>query len=335
MDSKKFNTLIDTPRVKESLAKVLGSSIPLDKFIGAAKGYYAEALLKEKTAKLANADERSIWLALQRAARDGLLLDGIESCLMVFGGQAQYNPMTWGLTKLILSSGFVAKLTTYLVFEKEQFEIEIVDGEERMRHKPLVFATEKEKGERIGVYAMAKLTDGNVLFKFLGKEKILKLRAKSQKKDLWDVEADEFWAKSALRQIAKYLPKTMNGKLDAVKQAIDESLSGDNDQDKNGAVKESLTIEEPANETVEAINSDEESQANIGKLEGLALHSPADIKQIVEEKAKEGMSNFKSWYDSLADIFKEMYKDEVRKTVEQLKQSSSKLNAIVNEEDIF
>lgn len=227
MDPKTFSKLIDTQT--ERYAKLLPAHIPADKFVTSAKTFYVDSLVKDKNNKLANASEKSIMVALEKAAKDGLLMDGNEACWMTFGPEAQYSPMVWGLMKMIQNSGAVSKISVYVVWSNETFKIKIVNGEEQMEHEPLVFTPEKDKGDRIGVYAAAKMTDGNVLLKFLSKEKVMKLRAKSKNQKLWDQEADEFWCKSALRQISKFLPKNSE-EMKAVTSHLDDEIIGDNDE---------------------------------------------------------------------------------------------------------
>lgn len=294
MNKSRFDWLITNQ--KDELKKLLPSSISVEKFIEAAKTYYSDALLKDNKSKLVNAEERSIMIAVEKAAKDGLLLDGSESCLMIFGTQAQYNPMTSGFIKLILNSGFVSKLTTYIVYEKDIWQLKIINGEEEMIHEPKVFASEKERGEKIGVYAVAKLKDGNVFFKFLGREKLAKLRAKSQKKDLWDSETEEFWSKSAIRQIAKSLSKFKDSKLEIVTETFES---------------EDIIMDETPSEY-------------------------DSLLKIAHEKAQEGIPELKKWTESLSTEQFTLIKSNIKEIVIAKSQTKLQAIVNNNqEEDIF
>jgi len=339
MDSGTFSKLIDTQ--KERYDKLLPKHISVEKFVTSAKTFYVDSLSKDKGNRLINASEKSIMVSLEKAAKDGLLMDGIEACWMTFGREAEYSPMVWGLMKLMRNSGCVSKISVYVVWSNELFELEIINGDDKMRHKPLVFAPEKEKGERIGVYAAAKLRDGNVLFKYLGKEKVMKLRSKSKNPKLWDQEADEFWSKSALRQISKFLPKSSE-EMKSVTEYLDADIVGDL-SDKNvdsevDQIDNSEKIETP-NDSIEV---------ETPKVSRLTLEE--DLRQQAE--SMRDRSSLKTWFEEdltlaekkvamafITDVLNQLPKDSVaanvvKKQPQASKATSKKLSAVVEEDDL-
>ena len=285
MEPKKFSALIDTQI--ERYRKLLPAHISAEKFVTAAKTFYVDSISKDKTGKLQGASEKSIMVALEKAAKEGLLMDGNEACWMTFGSEAQYSPMVWGLMKLIQNSGAVSKVSVYLVWSNEPFKIKIVNGEEQMEHEPLVFAPEKEKGERVGVYAAAKLTDGNVLLKFLSKEKVMKLKAKSKNPKLWDQEADEFWGKSALRQISKFLPKNSE-EMKSVSSHLDSDIIV---ADEDGVVIENETGTPDENQPQPEINNEKV----VDDREEISL--PQQLRN--EAESFKDRVSLKSWFEQL------------------------------------
>ena len=94
MEPKKFSALIDTQI--ERYRKLLPSHISAEKFVTAAKTFYVDSIAKDKSGKLQGASEKSLMVALEKAAKEGLLMDGNEACWMTFGSEAQYSPMVWG-----------------------------------------------------------------------------------------------------------------------------------------------------------------------------------------------------------------------------------------------
>ncbi|MBX4421155.1 recombinase RecT, partial [Mycobacterium tuberculosis] len=64
---------------------------------------------------LQNADRRSLFGAIVRLAQDGLLPDGREAAIVLFGKQAQAMPMIAGVLKKIRQSGDVAKVSAHVV----------------------------------------------------------------------------------------------------------------------------------------------------------------------------------------------------------------------------
>ena len=284
MEPKKFSALIDTQI--ERYRKLLPAHISAEKFVTAAKTFYVDSISKDKTGKLQGASEKSIMVALEKAAKEGLLMDGNEACWMTFGSEAQYSPMVWGLMKLIQNSGAVSKVSVYLVWSNEPFKIKIVNGEEQMEHEPLVFAPEKDKGDRIGVYAAAKLTDGNVLLKFLSKEKVMKLKAKSKNPKLWDQEPDEFWGKSALRQISKFLPKNSE-EMKSVTSHLDSDIVADED----GVVIENETGTPDENQPQPTVNEEQV----VDDREEISL--PQQLRN--EAESFKDRVSLKSWFETL------------------------------------
>lgn len=351
MEPKKFSALIDTQI--ERYRKLLPAHISAEKFVTAAKTFYVDAITKDTKNKLGSASEKSIMVALEKAAKEGLLMDGNEACWIVFGSEAQYSPMVWGLMKLIQNSGAVSKVSVYVVWSNEPFRIKIVNGEEQMEHEPLVFAPEKDKGERIGVYAAAKLTDGNVLLKFLSKEKVLKLRAKSKNPKLWDQEADEFWGKSALRQISKFLPKNSE-EMKSVSSHLDSDIVV---ADEDGVVIENETGTPNENQP-QPENNEEQVVDN---REEISL--PQQLRN--EAESFKDRVSLKSWFESLpidhkkevatwiTEVLNKLPKQEAKKPAPkkseeedignpnnwdqpqpQAKTTSKKLAAVVEEDDL-
>ena len=54
---------------------------------------------------LLQGDRRSLLGACMKAAQDGLMLDGREAALVVFGQKVQYMPMIGGILKKLRNSG--------------------------------------------------------------------------------------------------------------------------------------------------------------------------------------------------------------------------------------
>lgn len=357
MDPKTFSKLIDTQT--ERYAKLLPAHIPAEKFVTSAKTFYVDSLAKDKNNKLANASEKSIMVALEKAAKDGLLMDGNEACWMTFGSEAQYSPMVWGLMKLIQNSGCVSKVSVYVVWSNELFELEIINGDEQMKHKPMVFAPEKEKGERVGVYAAAKLKDGNVLFKYLSKEKVVKLRAKSKNPKLWDQEADEFWSKSALRQISKFLPKNSE-EMKAVTSHLDDEIIGDNDEVIDQETGEVLTAA-PKQMTDEQFDKAYDAETEKAVKAAEKKSAPVKEKSLEEDLREQAESmrdraSLRSWFETdltlaeqkivkvwIAEILDKLPKQTAAAAAPKATQSaptsatkntSKKLAAVVEEDDL-
>ena len=189
--------------------------------------------------KLLNANRQSLYNSCQKAAIDGLMLDGREAALVVFGTDATYMPMTQGLVKLARNSGEIANIVAEVVYSNDKFTYRI-GLDEMPLHEPDWFG---DRGEPIGVWAMVKLKNGEIISRLLPKEKIMKIAGKSKNGYQYDPVKgpyfDEWWRKTAIKNVLKYAPKSTE-----LEQAI---ARGDNEEFDHGEMVE-INQEQPAAE---------------------------------------------------------------------------------------
>lgn len=154
---------------------------------------------------LANADRRSLFGAVVRLAQDGLLPDGREAALVLFGNKAQAMPMIAGVLKKIRQSGDVAKISAQVVYENDHFVVRY-GFDEDVEHSPP--ALDKPRGKPIGAYATAVLKDGSQLLEVMSLEQIEKVRSVSRagKSGPWVQWWDEMARKTVMRRLSKRLP---------------------------------------------------------------------------------------------------------------------------------
>lgn len=168
--------------------------------------------------KLAKADRKSFYLAVQKAASDGLLLDGREATLVVFNtkqsdgtykSEAQYLPMVQGLIKLARNSGEISTIESAVVYEKDSFNY-VMGMDKSPRHEADWFAD--TRGQPKGVWAVITLTNGEKVVSILPSSKVMRVAAKSKnsfqydptKGDAWE----EWWKKTAIKNALKLAPRT-------------------------------------------------------------------------------------------------------------------------------
>ena len=159
--------------------------------------------------KLASADRASFYLAVQRAASDGLLLDGREAALVVFANQVQFMPMVQGLIKLARNSGDIKNIEAAVVHRHDRFTY-IMGEDASPKHEADWFAD--DRGEPIGVWAVVTLSSGEKIPAMLSKSKVMRVAAKSKngyqydptKGDAWE----EWWKKTAVKNVLKYAPRS-------------------------------------------------------------------------------------------------------------------------------
>lgn len=184
---------------KPELQAALPAHIPVEKFTRVA----LTAITNNPD--LINADQRTLFGACVRLAQDGLLPDGREAALVMFGNKVQAMPMIAGILKKIRQSGDVAKISAQVVYEADHFVVRY-GFDEDVEHVPP--ALDKPRGKAIGAYATAVLSNGEKLLEVMSLEEIEKVRAvsRSGRNGPWAQWWSEMARKTVMRRLSKRLP---------------------------------------------------------------------------------------------------------------------------------
>ena len=171
-------TITTLQNMKPQLQQVLPPQIDVDKFIRTASGAI------QQQPELADSNKSSLFMACQRAAQDGLIIDSREAALVLFNknvapkGQkakwekhAQYMPMTAGILKKARNSGEIKSINAYAVYEEDEFEYSL-GLTPNIHHVPNL----DEPGEFRLAYAVAQLKDGGIQLQVMTKAQIEKVR---------------------------------------------------------------------------------------------------------------------------------------------------------------
>jgi recombination protein RecT len=159
----------------------------------------------QNNSDLQNADRNSLFGSIVRLAQDGLLPDGREAAIVMFGNKAQAMPMIAGILKKVRQSGEVAKLSAQVVYEKDEF-VWSLGFDEDVTHNPPPL--DQPRGKAIGAYATAVLKDGSRLLEVMSFEEIEKVRSVSRAKGNgpWVAWWGEMARKTVMRRLSKRLP---------------------------------------------------------------------------------------------------------------------------------
>lgn len=154
---------------------------------------------------LQGADRRSLFGAVVRLAQDGLLPDGREAAIVMFGNKAQAMPMIAGVLKKVRQSGEVAKVSAHVVHENDHFVWKL-GFDESVEHVPPPL--DQPRGKAVGAYATAVLRDGSQLLEVMSLEEIEKVRSVSRAKGNgpWVSWWGEMARKTVMRRLSKRLP---------------------------------------------------------------------------------------------------------------------------------
>lgn len=174
-------------------------------------------------------EKRSLLAAVMKAAQDGLVLDGREAALVMFGGKAQYLPMVAGVLKKMRNSGEISTISTGVVYRKEyeSGRFKYVKGDtESLSHDPILF---EEKGEQIGVYAVVTLKDGGKIREFMDQGQLKKIQNTSKTGNSasgpWKSWYEEMCIKSVLKKVAKLCPQSTD--IESILREDDDMAGND------------------------------------------------------------------------------------------------------------
>ncbi len=177
--------------------------------------------------KLLETDKTSLLLALVQAAQFRFMPSGVsgEAYIIPYGREAKFQIGYQGIVTLLYRTNKISGLTANIVYANDEFSY--AEGlETHLIHKPAFFG--KEKGEAIGVYTVASMSDGTKTFKVMDKAGIMALKnmskAKNAKESPWNSNDPELWMwkKTCLIQHAKLLPKTQE-----LHKAIEKDYEGE------------------------------------------------------------------------------------------------------------
>jgi recombination protein RecT len=219
----------DLKRQEQQITAALPKHIPADKFNRVLIGVLSTSPEIVKAASASPEARMSLTRECQKAASDGLVLDGREAVLTkfvtkkkidgkdVYVDELKYMPMVQGVLKRMRNSGEFVSIECEVVYENDFFDIEKGDNS-YLKHRPW-YVRDKENIHEPGnlrlAYVSALLKDGTRVREIMTRFDIIKVMSASRSKDRdgnpvgpWKQWPEEMWRKSVLHRAAKYLPKS-------------------------------------------------------------------------------------------------------------------------------
>jgi recombination protein RecT len=148
---------------------------------------------------------QSLWIAIMRACRDGLMPDGIEGALVAYKSTANWLPMYQGMLRLFRRSGQFKWIAAEIVRTGEPFHYYIDERGAHFRHEP----GEDFDAPMVKVYAAATTKDDAFFCAVLTKKEADKIRAMSRttRDDApWKSWPEQMYKKTAIKRLSKVLP---------------------------------------------------------------------------------------------------------------------------------
>lgn len=191
-----------------------------------------------------------------------------------------------GYIELARRSGEVLSVHSRVVYANDHFDIEY-GSDEKLIHKPNL----DDPGDMIGVYAIARLKSGVVMFEYVSKNQVDDIKKTVKNQHVWKSHYDEMARKTAVRRLYKYLPctaqmaaATMTDDTDPAEQnnweIIDADYTPPEPQQSGEVIKEAIK-EQEATAKDEALRKARESTINF--LADLATEKNVDDKVVLEK----------------------------------------------------
>ncbi len=146
----------------------------------------------------------SLLGAVMQAAQLGLEPGLLGQCYIIpYGREATFIIGYKGMIDLARRSGNIKSIYAHEVYSNDEFEYEY-GLHPSLTHRPAM----NERGEFIGVYAVAHFMDGGYQFEFMSKEEIdrRRMRSRSYNSGPWVTDYEEMAKKTVIRHMFKYLP---------------------------------------------------------------------------------------------------------------------------------
>lgn len=175
---------------------------------------------------LQKASQDSLRNAVINVASIGLTLSPAHKLayLVPRDGKACLDISYIGLVKIATDSGAVAAVHATIVRANDGFEY--FDAFTSPSHKFDPFANAEDRGEIIGVYAVAKLANGLTQVETLSRQEIEKIKAVSKAKSgPWVSWFEEMAKKSVIKRASKLWPRTE--RMSQAVQILDQHQGGE------------------------------------------------------------------------------------------------------------
>ena len=194
----------------------------------------------QRTPKLLDADQVSLFAAIIQAAQLGLQPDGAlgEAYLIPFNNkkrgvvEVQFMPGYRGLLSLVRRTGELSTVEVRAVHAKDTFRFRyglhaVLEhtpydpgdkGDPSRVDDEVTYAAAVDAGPLVAVYAIARLKDSGIQWEVMRRHEVEAIRARSRSKDdgPWITDYDAMAKKTVLKRLCKLLPMSVEAQ-----QAID------------------------------------------------------------------------------------------------------------------
>ncbi len=210
INSHSPNDVMIIPQTKNAFMQLFGEkhgAIALAK----ETTYFNELMMGENGEKLKNCSTISLQSSIMTILSDGLSLSPIlqEATIVPYFSSktgvttAKVTIMYSGKVKMLTSSGVVSLIK----YNEVVWDCDTTTCHNGFYSHSKVLKRPKN-AERLGVLLIAVMPDKNERHIFIDADELAKRKACSKNQDRWDKWTDQYWKKTAIHELFKYLPKT-------------------------------------------------------------------------------------------------------------------------------
>lgn len=184
----------------------------------------------------------NVGLTLNPAAKEAYLIPRYSSITRSM--EATLDPSYIGLVKLLTDTGSVKSMVCQLVHRGDRFELDLANNLSPVSHRPEL--NSNNRGEVIGVYALATLSDNTRQVEWMDIEEVNSIRDRSEtykafksgkiQSCTWASDYGEMTRKTVIKRIYKYLPRSEKAAI------LDNAIDLDN-QDYTASEKQIELLE--------------------------------------------------------------------------------------------
>lgn len=266
---KRFGQVLRSSELQARIRSALPKNVSIDRFTTTTQ------IAINHNPGLLKADQQSLFNAIVKCATDGLMPDGKDAVLNVYNTnigtkerpqyveKVQYQRMVGGVLKQFAEAGINAYAVS--VYSKDRFRLWNDNHGQHVEHEPVTFG---DRGEMVGVLAVATLPGGQSVVEAMNLEDIGRAREASKTKNSgpWVTWFDRMAQKSVLHRLRARVAIVSPDASDKLSR-IDDEFSEDEFVD---------------TDTGEIVNPKQEKQRNDEKR---TSSRPKSLQNIVDEEA--------------------------------------------------
>lgn len=268
--------------------------------IDAEQNYAIQQLYKNDfSTKVALANPVSVQNAVRNLSSIGISLNPAlkHAYLVPRDGAICLDVSYMGLMHLAQQEGAIEWGQAKLVYANDTYTNQGAD--QQPEHKYQAFG---DRGEKVGVYCVAKLPSGDFLTEEMSAEQVNQVRNTSKAKDSsyspWKTFEDEMWRKTVVKRASKYWPKSGN-RLDAAIHVLNEHEGIETIEPQIDNIKKLEQYAGDKHTALELHGFMEYVRATEGEDAYIELHKrfPAGLKSSGKQKLREGGAQFRQYIE--------------------------------------